>query len=237
MTPPPSPPTDSFPIKILESTRLKRGTACFRDGEILVKLPKRWPASYKKEAAQRLAERVKKSAVAEQAFLDAMAESVRDAEHVTFHTQTELEAYVRQINAETFQAPLRGVRIGKAKYSRLAQVNLKTRMMTVSQYCLNNVPASALRYLIVHELAHFLEGGHNQRFWGLVAQYVPDYPAQSRLMKAMHRRAVLEEGPPAQEPKPSPRSPKAPPKPQKPEGVLQTLLFNLSNLLPGKSSR
>ena len=65
--------------------------------------------------------------------------------------------------------------------------------MTVSAYCLNQAPAEALRYLIIHELAHYFESGHGPRFWALVARHVPDYKLQSRIIKAFHHQAVTQE--------------------------------------------
>lgn len=32
-----------------------------------------------------------------------------------------------------------------------------------------------IRYVVVHEFAHFIEPNHSSRFWAIVAEYVPDY--------------------------------------------------------------
>ncbi|MBY0403311.1 MAG: M48 family metallopeptidase, partial [Cyanobacteria bacterium] len=118
-------------------------------------------------------------------------------------------------------------------------------VMTVSAYCLNQAPAPALRYLIVHELAHFLEGSHNKRFWNLVAQFVPDYKAQSKLMTAFHQRAVQQDEASSLNPsgekhplllkekksrglnsqKSSPKTPQKE-RPQKEPGFIQSLLWD-----------
>ena len=108
-------------------------------------------------------------------------------------TQAELREFVERINAETFGVRLGPIRIGSAKHTRLAQVNLKTGVMTVSKYCLKDVPEQALRYLIIHELAHFYERGHDARFWALVARHVPDYKKQIKIMSAFHSRAVWQD--------------------------------------------
>jgi Protein of unknown function DUF45 len=83
--------------------------------------------------------------------------------------------YVRRINAATLNVTIGGVRIGNAKYSRLAQINLQSRIITFSRYAIENVPERARRYLVIHELAHVLEPSHNQRFWAIVARHEPDY--------------------------------------------------------------
>jgi hypothetical protein len=191
---------------------------------------------YKEEVAIKLVERVLQKQAEEKRFL--ASRTTDPMELITIPTSSELEAYVRRINDETFRVPLGKIQIGRARYTRLAQVNLRTRTMTVSQYCLNQVPASGLRYLIVHELAHFLEAGHTKRFWGLVGQFVPDYREQSRLIKAYHRMAVQAEQ--AQdETTPSPKRTTAKsrlkqaavPSAEPPSGLLQTFLFDLKQWL------
>lgn len=37
------------------------------------------------------------------------------------------------------------------------------------------LPAAVIDYVVVHELAHLKVPGHNPRFWGAVAQVLPDY--------------------------------------------------------------
>ena len=70
---------------------------------------------------------------------------------------------------------LGGWRIGLAKYSRLAQINLESRIITFSCYAIENVPERGRRYLVLHELAHVKETNHTKRFWQLVEKYEPDY--------------------------------------------------------------
>jgi predicted metal-dependent hydrolase len=175
-------------IEVEECRKLRRASACMRDaGIIQVKVPRHWSRALKTSVVAELVERIRKKDEQEKKLL-ALAER---QSRVTLRSQAELEAYVRRINEETFQVPLGKVRIGNSKFSHLAQVNLRTKTMSVSRYCLENAPAEALRYLIVHELAHYFESGHGPRFWALVARHVPDYKKQSRIMKAFHHQAVL----------------------------------------------
>jgi hypothetical protein len=67
------------------------------------------------------------------------------------------------------------VRIGSAKYSRLAQINLHTHIITFSRYAIENVPERGRRYLVIHELSHVKEASHNKRFWNYVAAHEPRY--------------------------------------------------------------
>ncbi|MFM2309151.1 MAG: hypothetical protein RLY87_1272 [Chloroflexota bacterium] len=38
-------------------------------------------------------------------------------------------------------------------------------------------PPQCLEYVVVHELVHLLEASHNQRFYALMTQFYPDWPA------------------------------------------------------------
>jgi hypothetical protein len=89
--------------------------------------------------------------------------------------QAFMSGYVRRINQATFRVIIGGVRIGTAKYTRLAQINLKSRIITFSRYAIENVPERGRRYLVLHELAHVKEASHNKRFWNFVGQFEPDY--------------------------------------------------------------
>ena len=80
--------------------------------------------------------------------------------------------YVRRINEATLKVPYSGVRIGHAKYSRMAQINLRTGIITFSRYAIENVPERCRRYLVIHELTHVKEALHNKRFWNIVGRYV-----------------------------------------------------------------
>jgi hypothetical protein len=91
-----------------------------------------------------------------------------------------MAAYVRRINEETLKVTIGGVRIGTAKYTRLAQINLHSRIITFSKYAIENVPERGRRYLVIHELAHVKEPSHNKHFWDIVAQYEPDYKRINR---------------------------------------------------------
>jgi hypothetical protein len=101
--------------------------------------------------------------------------------------------YVRRINEATLNVTIGGVRIGSAKYSRLAQINLQSRIITFSRFAVENVPERGRRYLVLHELAHVKEANHNRRFWGHVEKYEPNYRKVSRELELAFRRNVKED--------------------------------------------
>ena len=83
-------------------------------------------------------------------------------------------------------APVLGVEVGK-----LAFRNMKSRwgscQPSTGRICINTrlalYPPECLEYVVVHELCHLLEGGHNKRFWGLVEACLPNYKKAKKLLR------------------------------------------------------
>lgn len=107
--------------------------------------------------------------------------------------QSFMSGYVRRINEATLNVTIGGVKIGQAKYTRLAQINLKTRIITFSRYAIENVPERGRRYLVLHELSHVKEPSHNRRFWEFVERYEPNYKQIGRELELAFRRNVRED--------------------------------------------
>jgi Protein of unknown function DUF45 len=173
----------------VSETAKRTARAQIKDGWIVVSLPKRWPKAQRAGTIETLRTDVQRQFTRDW-------QRVRQVEAsenlISLSSMDALRPWVAQLNRETFQQPLAKIRIGQSKHSRLAQMNVTLRTLTVSKYCLKRVPEAALRYLIVHELAHLIEANHSRAFWALVAQYVPDYRKQSALMQAFHRIRVYE---------------------------------------------
>ncbi|HEY9718215.1 MAG TPA: M48 family metallopeptidase [Trichormus sp.] len=107
--------------------------------------------------------------------------------------QAFMSGYVKRINEATLNVTIGGIRIGTAKYSRLAQINLHTRIITFSRFAIENVPERGRRYLVLHELAHVKEASHNRHFWDLVDRYEPDYKRIGRSLDLAFKRNVRED--------------------------------------------
>lgn len=107
--------------------------------------------------------------------------------------QAFMVGYVRRLNEATFNVTIGGVKIGSAKYSRLAQINLHSRIITFSRYAVENVPERGRRYLVLHELAHVHEASHDKRFWGFVEKYEPDYKAVGQELEQAFKKNVRAE--------------------------------------------
>jgi hypothetical protein len=184
-----------LPVVVEDSTRAKRASGRIKENQAVITLPMHWAKRVKQHAIEELTIKLSHVHVKQQRFLSTMEalqeeDFAQGAETLSIQTLAELQTYVKQLNVETFQAPLKGVRMGRSKISHLAQVNLRTGVMTVSRYCLGQaIPAEAFRYLILHELAHFQEANHSKRFWALVAHYCPDYKRQRQLMRLYFQKS------------------------------------------------
>ena len=72
-------------------------------------------------------------------------------------------------------------RVRKMK-TRWGSCNVKDKRIWLSSY-LGAYPEECLEYVIVHELCHLLERGHNKRFYALVASCLPDWKVRREILK------------------------------------------------------
>jgi hypothetical protein len=92
----------------------------------------------------------------------------------------EISARVLDWNDRTFRQPINSINL---KYnhsnwgscSSHGNVNLSTRLLFA--------PDDVQDYVILHELAHLMEFNHSDRFWALVAHYMPDYMEKEKWLK------------------------------------------------------
>jgi hypothetical protein len=107
--------------------------------------------------------------------------------------QAFMVGYVKRLNDATFGVTIGGVRIGSAKYSRLAQINLRSRIITFSRFAVEDVPERGRRYLVLHELAHVKEHSHNKNFWAHIERFEPNYRQVGRSLELAFRKNVQED--------------------------------------------
>lgn len=87
---------------------------------------------------------------------------------------------VHELNEKHFQKTIKSVRL---KYnhsnwgscSRNGNINLSTRLLFA--------PDPVIDYVIIHELAHFIEMNHSPHFWQLVADIMPDYQEKEKWLQ------------------------------------------------------
>jgi hypothetical protein len=181
-----------WPLRLECTTGLRSATARLVQQELCVRIPRHWPMQEKQKALLTLVRRVhrREAKLAAMQTATGLLSPAPTAARLTIGSTAQLWQFVQTVNATTFQAPVGGVRIGQARRSRLAQVNVRTGVITVSRFCLQDVSETALRYLIIHELAHFFQRGHPPRFWQLVATHCPDYALLREQIQAHHTLAV-----------------------------------------------
>jgi len=66
-----------------------------------------------------------------------------------------------------------GFRVRRMK-TRWGSCNIRARRISLSA-ALASQPPGCLEYVLVHELVHLLERGHNARFYGLLDRFLPDW--------------------------------------------------------------
>lgn len=183
----------------IELVRARTARARLVAGELVIRMPSHWAADYQADVVARFRRWATRRLREEAGLPLAPTEGFRR------WGEAEFGRYVSALNEETLRAPLKGVRIGKARHSRLAQANPRTGVLTFSRYAIDGMPTQALRYLVLHELAHLFEANHSPRFWALVAAHEPDYKQQRRIAQTHHARmvAAAESPPPAAEAPPT----------------------------------
>jgi predicted metal-dependent hydrolase len=83
-----------------------------------------------------------------------------------------IEALVHRINEETFNVPLREVRLS---FATTQWGSCSPRGVIMLNTALLFVPPSLLRYVIVHELAHRKHANHSAAYWNTVESVMPSF--------------------------------------------------------------
>lgn len=106
---------------------------------------------------------------------------------------TQLEKALREKARELFSERLRhfAARLGvesppltlSAARTRWGSCSLKTGIRL--NWRLIHFPAHVIDYVVVHELAHLREMNHGPRFWSIVGQLYPEYPAARSELKSL----------------------------------------------------
>ena len=52
-------------------------------------------------------------------------------------------------------------------------------------------PLPIIDYVVIHELAHIKHKDHSARFWGFVAQILPDYLKRRKILRQLERKLVI----------------------------------------------
>jgi predicted metal-dependent hydrolase len=92
--------------------------------------------------------------------------------------------------------PIIGVSIANFKVKKLkskwGSCNIRTKEITINSNLLKK-PIECLEMVIVHELVHLLEKGHNLRFYGFMDKYLPNWRTADKILKGKSTLIVTTE--------------------------------------------
>lgn len=113
-------------------------------------------------------------------FVYAKDEAMLD-KFVKKYTKQYFEDEVNYIKVYFDNIPLFKLRIRKMK-TRWGVCNRTDKIVTLNSELIKR-SKEELDYVIIHELCHFYEGNHSNRFWEHVSRYCPNYKLIRKTMK------------------------------------------------------
>mgnify|MGYP003598955157 CR=1 FL=1 len=161
-----SKPPDDWPVRIIRSAqRRKTVGARLEDGVLIIRAPQ---GMRDEELAP---------------IIDSLKKRMRRRNRVIPQTDETLEERAQQLNVKYFDGSLRwnSVRYVTNQNSRFGSCTPADGTIRLS-HRLATMPAWVRDYVLVHELAHLIEGNHGPRFWKLVNRYPLTERARGYLM-------------------------------------------------------
>ena len=142
-------------VEVRRSARRRRTVSAYRDGDRVVVMI---PASMSKKD--------------EASWVARMVARLERADARKRPSDEQLMARARQLNDEVFGglATPESVRWVANQRSRWGSCTPGDRSIRLSER-LQGMPTWVIDYVLVHELAHLLEPGHDARFWAWVERY------------------------------------------------------------------
>ncbi|MBO0702858.1 MAG: M48 family metallopeptidase [Candidatus Dormibacteraeota bacterium] len=159
-------------LRIIPSARRRRSSSArLIDNVVEVRVPALMPAAEQRRVAERLRDRI-----------------VRSIQRV--HRAPDLERRGQELNRSLFGGRLRWQAIGFAEQrSRWGSCTPGSGTIRIARRAAG-LPSWVLDYLLVHELAHLVEGNHGPRFWELVERYPLTERARGYLMAVDHGAGI-----------------------------------------------
>lgn len=149
-----SAPTDE--VEVRRSRRRRRTVSAYResDGRVVVLVPARFTRAQERE------------------WVDTMVTRLRRSEARRKPSDDKLMARARRLSAKYLEGLARptSVRWADNQLTRWGSCTPDDATIRLSSR-LQGMPAWVVDYVLVHELAHLLEHGHNEHFWALVQRY------------------------------------------------------------------
>lgn len=105
------------------------------------------------------------------------------------------KGFVKRVNGDTFalDIDLNMLEVDFNLFDHRAKLDLSGGKIALSICALDNVPEKLRRYMVIHELAHFVAGAdHGEAFWAEVARFEPNYVNLERQLSICFERNVSE---------------------------------------------
>ena len=96
-----------------------------------------------------------------------------------------VDHYANKIGVEYKQVELRNQRTLWGSCSTTGTLSLNWRLVMS--------PPDIVDYVVIHELAHLIEAGHNREFWRIVSEYDPDYKQHADWLEANSTKLIFSE--------------------------------------------
>ena len=90
--------------------------------------------------------------------------------------------YVYELMSKDYVLPVPHVKIREMN-SRWGSCTPSKRQIALNTRCIY-YPRAFLRYVVLHEFAHFIQPNHSKQFYYIIEKYMPDYKRCSKLYEA-----------------------------------------------------
>lgn len=92
-----------------------------------------------------------------------------------------IEKYIKEVGDKLKITPLQ-IKFRHMK-NKWGCCNLKNKIITLNRF-VKYLPNELIRYLVIHELCHFVFPNHRKEFWLLVKKFIPDFLQKEKLLSA-----------------------------------------------------
>ncbi|MFZ3454712.1 M48 family metallopeptidase [Arthrobacter sp. 7Tela_A1] len=162
-----------MPIEVRRSARRKRTVnAVFRDGVAVVSIPAHFTRHQEAEWVQRMVDRLETRAAAVPAPDPAKADSELE--------QRAADLSARYLGGAARPTSVRWVSNQKSRWGSATPARGTIRLSDT----LIGMPSWVVDYVLLHELAHLIEGSHSPKFWRLLDPYPHTETAKAYLSGA-----------------------------------------------------
>ena len=169
-----------YTYRVIRSDRRTVALEVTRDGEVLVRAPRRMSRRDIDAFAASHADWIEKALARVKARAEAHPEPTPEERAALIaRAKAELPARVAYYSA-IMGLESTGVRITDAR-TRFGSCSAKNRLCF--SWRLMQYPAQAVDYVVVHELAHIAEKNHGPAFYARIAEVLPDYRAREKLLR------------------------------------------------------